>query len=902
MMLLRSLVLAAVLLAPLPPAAGAAPFTVDWGGAVGMTANGWHVKSDPPGSALCGWEGGGTVFLNAGALGTNQGCHYVFDAPGAAAISGVAVSYDFNRAHASSSLCLRSFMGGTSTAPLTRCTSVSGAHETVLGAASSWIQLGLFYTGAPTSVGTARANNAVLHSGSVMLDDPTPPSVSGTPPGVVTGTSFALPWSATDPESSIGQMQYRVDGGPLIGVLGDGCRSRWLCGATRTGTAVVSGLGPLADGAHTLALVAGSAGGSATAQIPFTVDQDPPLPARLSLTANPFALAGAVLAAAGDALGRRRVSGRAGGLHAFELHDAAGLRWSTQTRGARVPITLSPSLGQPGAWRAVVRQCSASGCSSGELPFSWDTLLPPPARSEPDAPWLGAAAGRAGAQLPWPALTTALGPVSGVRHGFVGVGRSPEEAAAAARSAAAGWAPPSGGPAAGTFGTTVAALPAALVHGAARACVAVVPVSGAGAPPAAGSQVGQPLRPGRRDRAERLGRARPSGWHSGEVAVEVAARDEGGSGLASSAVTLDGAAVTPVGGAVVVRGEGRHAVEVSARDGAGNAADPARAAVAIDATAPALAGPVRVSFVERDARGLALGRARGRRRRDALAGRQTARDGRRGAGRRAPHRHRPRPRARRARAGRRCGERSARAIWPLPPTASPPPPGSCARAAPRTSRTPRSGPASRGRCRWAAAPASAGGSSTRPAQAIAGERVALHLAPLGGRETVLGTAVSDRSGRFAREVHPRRSGAAVLRHDGSEVARPAAPMRTATLAVSARITGASVRPRGERLVGARPLLGPRRGRPGPPARAQRAPLGGRVPGRRAAAAAPGRRRPHHRLLPDPADRAGPALALSHQARGPDDDVAVARRSQRSGSGVPSPSLAGGEPGMPAQSA
>ena len=203
-MLLRSLVLAAVLLAPLPPAAGAAPFTVDWGGAVGMTANGWHVKADPPGSALCGWEGGGTVFFNTGALGTNQGCHYVFDAPGAAAISGVAVSYDFNRAHASPSLCLRSFMGGTSTAPLTRCTSVSGAHETVLGAASTWIQLGLFYTGAPTSIGTARANNAVLHSGSVMLDDPTPPSVPARRQAMVTGTSFALPWSATDPESSIG--------------------------------------------------------------------------------------------------------------------------------------------------------------------------------------------------------------------------------------------------------------------------------------------------------------------------------------------------------------------------------------------------------------------------------------------------------------------------------------------------------------------------------------------------------------------------------------------------------------------------------------------------------------------------------------------------------------------------
>ena len=692
-----------------------------------------------------------------------------------------------------------------------------------------------------------------------------------------------------------------MDGGPAVGVLGDGCRSRWLCGATRTGTAVVSGLGPLVDGPHALALVAGSAGGSATAQIPFTVDQDPPLPARLSLAANPFALAGAswqrqatlwVDVAYPDA----QVDSTT-----FEFYDAAGLRWSTQTRGTRVPITLSPSLGQPGAWRAVVRQCSASGCSAGELPFSWDTLPPPPARSEPDAPWLGAAAGRAGAQLAWPALTTPLGPVSGARHGFVGVGRSPEEAAAAARSAAAGWAPPGGGPAAGTFGTTVAALPAALVHGAARACVAVVPVSGAGVLPAAGSPVGSRCAPVD-EAAPSASAGAPSGWRSGEVAVAVAAHDEGGSGLASSAVTLDGAAVTPVAGAVVVRGEGRHAVEVSARDGAGNAADPARAAVAIDATAPAIAGPARVSFVERRIE-VPLS--------DALAGVADATlslDGRpletaveaQDAERRAVV-----ARARVPAGLQLDGAAVTVSARDLAAPAEPPlRPRRDAALAPRRAR--------RGRRAAAVRAAAAAGGRLRPPQRAArrcvgrcDRRRAGRAPPCAAgrtRDAARHRRVSDRSGRFVREVHPRRSGAAFVRHDGSEAARPAAPMRTAPLAVTARITGASVRPHGARLAVhgryagrgevARAHLHVRSGRRWVDACLD----GGRPPLRL------GGRWPHHRLLPDPADRAGPALALSHQARGPDDDVAVARRSQRSGSGVPSPSLGGGGPGMPAQSA
>ncbi|MFF5174899.1 ThuA domain-containing protein [Micromonospora sp. NPDC000089] len=79
-----------------------------------------------------------------------------------------------------------------------------------------------------------------------------------------------------------------------------------------------------------------------------------------------------------------------------------------------------------------------------------------------------------------------------------------------------------------------------------------------------------------------------AGWHTGPVAVTLAAKDEaGGSGVARTEYQLDAAtAWTAYAGPVQVTGDGAHEVRFRSVDEAGNVEDAKKVAVKIDATAP----------------------------------------------------------------------------------------------------------------------------------------------------------------------------------------------------------------------------------------------------------------------------------------------------------------------------
>ena len=72
-----------------------------------MLAAGWTPKADA--GAVCGYEGSGTVFLNAGTLPAHSGCLYVFNAPATAQIQSVNVWLSYAKASAATGLCAYSF-------------------------------------------------------------------------------------------------------------------------------------------------------------------------------------------------------------------------------------------------------------------------------------------------------------------------------------------------------------------------------------------------------------------------------------------------------------------------------------------------------------------------------------------------------------------------------------------------------------------------------------------------------------------------------------------------------------------------------------------------------------------------------------------------------------------------
>jgi len=178
---------AALLVVALPAPALAGTFPVPFGNGTPMTSAGW--VPNPQAGAICGYEGVGTLWLNAGTLPAHAGCFYLFNAPGNAQIVAVNVAHGFAKASAASALCTYSFaavLGDT----LRHCSGGSFS-DAIATSGANWVELGIYNeSNAAIALTTARANNAVYAGGWVTLSDPTPPPVWANGPTGVLGEEF----------------------------------------------------------------------------------------------------------------------------------------------------------------------------------------------------------------------------------------------------------------------------------------------------------------------------------------------------------------------------------------------------------------------------------------------------------------------------------------------------------------------------------------------------------------------------------------------------------------------------------------------------------------------------------------------------------------------------------------
>ena len=161
--------------------------------------------------------------------------------------------------------------------PLSQC--AAGNFAKAIPAGGRWIELGIYNKySAPITLTTTDANNINFASGTVSLDDPTPPSLSvtGTIPAFTSADSLALHFAASDPESRAGSVAWNLDGSGGGALVADGCTDVFLCGTSAAADFTVGGLAALADGAHTIHLAAHSAGGDAAQDIHFQTDNTEP--------------------------------------------------------------------------------------------------------------------------------------------------------------------------------------------------------------------------------------------------------------------------------------------------------------------------------------------------------------------------------------------------------------------------------------------------------------------------------------------------------------------------------------------------------------------------------------------------------------------------------------------------
>jgi hypothetical protein len=158
---------------PAPALAGT--FTVPFGAGAPMLSNGWTPRPDA--GSVCGYEGAGTVFLNAGTLAAHSGCLYLFNAPGQAQILAVNTTFGFAKASPATGLCAYSFAAQPGDT-LRRCSGGTYANA-VATSGANWVELGLYNEGGtPVAISTPRANNVVFSSGWV-----TPRHRDSRPPG-----------------------------------------------------------------------------------------------------------------------------------------------------------------------------------------------------------------------------------------------------------------------------------------------------------------------------------------------------------------------------------------------------------------------------------------------------------------------------------------------------------------------------------------------------------------------------------------------------------------------------------------------------------------------------------------------------------------------------------------------
>ena len=194
------------LCAPAPALAGT--FVVPFGDGTPMLAAGWTAKPDA--GAVCGYEGTGTVFLNAGTLPAHSGCFYLFNAPGAGPDHGrqrdrSATPRRAPRRRSAPTPSRRSRATRCAAAPAgrTRTRSRRAARTGSSSASTTRART-------PIALATPRANNVVFSSGWVTLADPTAPGLAANGPTRRADRPLArmLQWAASDPESGAPAVAY----------------------------------------------------------------------------------------------------------------------------------------------------------------------------------------------------------------------------------------------------------------------------------------------------------------------------------------------------------------------------------------------------------------------------------------------------------------------------------------------------------------------------------------------------------------------------------------------------------------------------------------------------------------------------------------------------------------------
>ena len=753
--------LALVLLAlALPAPVLAGTFVVPFNTAVPMGGAGWAAKADA--GAICGFEGTGTVLLNAGSLPAHSGCFYLFNAPGAAQIVALATTYAYSKASAATALCAYSF-SALAGSTLRRCG--GGTFEDAIAPnGSSWVELGLYNEGdVPIALATARANNVVFVSGSVTLSDPTAPGLAAAfPAGVLTGLSAQLQWSAADPESGAPAVSYALDGGALVGLRGLSCS--WLCGTAASGDTTID-LGGLGDGAHSIAVYASSYadGGAGAGPFPFTVDRTAPAQPQIHVAADPSAPVAGWWGHAPIALSLS--TGTAADVVSSRLlvYGPAGALVLDETSAGALASAIVPAaaLGAPGLYGVEVIECDAAAhcTTSARAELRWDGD-PPPVPVDGSAPPLGSLAARDGSHLVWPDPAAGAGG-SGIAGAFVGIG--PTAAAARASAVAATeWV-------AGAPGTSESGLPAGVIHGSQQACLAIRPISGAGVAAVSAGVRCAPVDELAPDVTLRGALA----WSGGAQTVALVVSDAGGA--AFSEVLLDGAPMPLGDGTLSIAGEGRHVLRAVAHDSAGNETVVERW-LGVDASAPSI-GAVTADFVAREVR---VGVA------DALSG--VARVEVRLAGAALETRLAADGRTAVARVpGGRALDGAAVAVRVL--DASTP-----ANVSERSATLPvRSLPVLRSL-------KVARGLVTGRLAAPGAARVTVRAYPKGREPHVVGTFAVRGNGTFAVRVHPRRTTRYAVAVPQSQTFRGLAARAAGRLRVTARIEALQVRVRGDRLV------------------------------------------------------------------------------------------------------
>ena len=195
----------------------AGTFQISWSG--DPQSHGLVPKTDL--GAPCAYPGAATSAL-AGTFPGSGGCFLIFNAPGAATIQSMSVTGQYSKATASPNLCAHSFSDIGSPSPLNLCD--AGAFSQLIPVANGrWTEIGLYNkTTTPIALATSNANNVNFASGTITLDDPTPPalSLSGSVPAFVGGDALGFQFAASDPESRAGSVAWSLDGaggGALVG-------------------------------------------------------------------------------------------------------------------------------------------------------------------------------------------------------------------------------------------------------------------------------------------------------------------------------------------------------------------------------------------------------------------------------------------------------------------------------------------------------------------------------------------------------------------------------------------------------------------------------------------------------------------------------------------------------------